>query len=186
MKARPAVPVPPRAAVLFATAIVLVASAAPADVLIDCDAAAGGPDLFLRGFYIPEYTGETLESIDVQGSYTVEMTVRQDTYDGPVVATAQATAEMSGDPYDTVLVPFVFGSVTVSPGTLLTFAMVKLAGTGIPYFDAGVPSCPIIETGGTTPPLDTFRRDGVRTIIRGQGTSPVESMSWGRTRAAYR
>jgi hypothetical protein len=64
----------------------------------------------------------------------------------------------------------------VTPGSLVTFSMVSSAGLLSVYYDVGTcglndPNCvtanPTIETEGTTPPLDTFRRKGVSVRIIG-------------------
>jgi hypothetical protein len=72
-------------------------------------------------------------------------------------------------------VDFPFSTSVIPVGTTVTFAMTLLSGPGGLTYDVpngGDAGCGLIETGGTTPPLDTFRRDGVRTRIL--GTSPTE------------
>ncbi len=58
------------------------------------------------------------------------------------------------------LASFVFPEVVVPYGSTVTFSMGVVQGDGYVYYEVltDTPNCPIIETNGTTPPLDTERR----------------------------
>ena len=72
----------------------------------------------------------------------------------------------------TVLGVFDFGAAAVTPGGTVTFALEQLGGLGSAFYDVGPcsgmePGCEelcdgeIIQTTGTDPPLDSFRRASV-------------------------
>ena len=142
----------------------------------------GTGDRVDRGFYHPSYPGRLLSrvtlwlSADTTGTYTVSMTARAGAYDGPVIGTSTAIVGLTGGAARTP-VNFDFAPAAVTPGTLVTFAMTQVSPAPAPgeivfyhvgtcNFDAGcVTPSPFTETEGTTPPLDTFRRNGVSAII---------------------
>ncbi len=110
------------------------------------------------------------------GTYTFSLTARGGTYGGSILATAAATVTLTSDGNANVATTFVFPSPGVTSGTTVTFAIVETGGpTGATVFYAvppnGNPDCPVVETEGTTPPLDTFRRQGVNVKI--EGATPV-------------
>jgi hypothetical protein len=139
-------------------------------------------DYIDRGFYVPSYPGATLSSVTVwmrtytAGPYTLSMTARADNYGGTIIGTSSVTVSMPASV--TTPVTFYFPSPAVAPGTTVTFAMNQVSPSGLAlYYDVGVcdlndANCvtpnPTIETGGTTPPLDTFRRNGVSVRIFGK------------------
>jgi hypothetical protein len=72
----------------------------------------------------------------------------------------------------TALGVFEFDGAPVTPGGTVTFALEQLGGLGSAYYDIGPcglsdPGCAelcsgeIVQTNGTTPPLDTHRRESV-------------------------
>jgi len=150
---------------------------APPAALIACAGDAGG-DLISRGFYVPGYPGTSLNqatlhfSAGIAGTYTFSLTARSGTYDGPMLGTATASVTLTANDQANVATTFVYEAVAVEPGSTVTFAIAQVAGpTGGAAFysvaDLGDPTCPVIQTDGTTPPLDTFRRQGVRVTIEG-------------------
>ena len=75
-----------------------------------------------------------------------------------------------------ISITFAFGDVAVTKNDVLTFKMTWTVGPVRPYY---VVNCDefnsmtaeeinIIETVGTDPPLDTFRKDGVAIQVYGQ------------------
>jgi parallel beta-helix repeat protein len=170
--------------ILFTLAISLVAGWA--DVLLSCAGDPGG-DLDDRGFYIPSYPGNSLDSARLvfssfdPGVYTMTLTVRKGTYDGPVLGSDSATVTILGAYPQDVATTFTFPSVRIAEGSRVCFILSRRSGPGRIYFSvAGSGGCTsVIETEGTTPPLDTFRRNGVNLVIRGEDTlivAPGESI----------
>jgi hypothetical protein len=149
--------------------------------LIQC---AGDPsgDQVGRGFYIPQFPGTSLASATmsfsarVAGTYTLRMTVRGGTYAGDVLATGTTDVTLTADDQANVAATFQLGSVAVPEGSTVTFALEIVEGPSEVVFysvpDLGSEACPIIQTNGTTPPLDTFRRNGVGIRIDGGAATP--------------
>ncbi len=144
---------------------------------------AGGGDFIYRGFYVPSYPGTSLSSVTVwmktltAGTYTVSMTARANAYDGPVIGTSTAIVALPASLGTDTPVTFYFPGAAVAQGSLVTFAMTQVNPAGLDlYYDVGDcglndPNCPTtnptIETEGTNPSLDTFRRKGVNVTITG-------------------
>ena len=158
-------------------AVPFAATGTPPAGLIDC---AGDPsgDQIDRGFYIPEYPGISLNratlhfSADVAGTYTFSLTARDNTYDGQLLGTATASVTLTANTQANVATTFTFSAVAVEPGSTVTFAIAPVSGPaeGTVFYSVpslGDESCPVIETNGTTPPRDTFRRQGVHVRIEG-------------------
>ena len=151
--------------------------------LISCGGDPGGDESF-RGFYVPSYPGTTLAQVDLflsaslAGTYTLTLTARSGTYDGPVTGTSQATVTLDGNILDNVQTSFAFPSPAVATGTVLTFALAQVAGPAdaTVYFSVPKPgdaTCPVTETEDTAAPLSTFRRNGVRLRITGRSASRI-------------
>jgi len=152
-----------------------------ADVLLSCSGDPGG-DLDDRGFYIPSYPGNSLDSARLvfstfdPGTYTMILTARKGTYDGPILGSDSATVVMLGAYPQSVATTFTFPSVRVAEGSRVCFILSRRSGTGRVYFSVAPLSggcTSVIETDGTTPPLDTFRRNGVNLVINGEDTQIV-------------
>ena len=150
----------------------------PADVrervVISCPTYGQGGDGLGRGFYVVDYPATNLGRVEMvywafqEGTYAISMTVRRDTYDGPIVGTQVITLELPAR--TSVTGTFDFGGVSVPQGSTLTFIQAKVVGPGNVYYNRGPCSggdvnchlCPgIYQTEGTHPPLDTFRRRSV-------------------------
>lgn len=159
-----------------------------ADVLLSCTGLTGG-DRIDRGFYVRSYPGNSLDSVrlvlsgSVPGSYTVTLTARQSAYDGRVVGMATTTFTLSGSYPQDLPVTFGFPSVRVQEGRPLCFVMSVRSGAAsdlyfsVPDWTGGCTT--VVETEGTTPPLDTFRRYGVNVVIQGEDNlivAPGESI----------
>jgi hypothetical protein len=112
---------------------------------------------------------------DATGTYTVSMTPRAGAYDGPSMGTSSVTVGLT--PGTRTPVNFDFTPAAVTPGTVVTFSMTQLTPAAEPgalvfyhvgtctFDEACVTPSPFKETEGTTPPLDSIRRNGVSAII---------------------
>lgn len=131
-------------------------------------------DTFERGFYIPagSFTKNYLNSMSFairafSGGWRtvyVKATVYEGGYGGPVIATAKGVMDATGDGSHSVGLDF--GTVFVDKTKAIAFKLTQLSsfnGTAISpsalYYDSWLskPSCPLQQTNGTTPPLDTAR-----------------------------
>ena len=150
--------------------------------LIDCNEGQVGGDLLSRGFYIPNYPGSSLDRVEVwisantAGVYDYTLTARVGAYDGPVVGVGTARLTQSGSSTDNQLAAFEFAEELVVPGTTITFALAQTAGPGASLYAVNPTSagCGIVQTNGTAPPLDTFRRDGIRARVFGAPAAGAE------------
>ena len=156
----------------------------PGETLVNIPVAAGG-DLISRGFYLPSYPGIALTTAylylgaDTAGTYTFTLTARSGGYGGTLLGTASATANLSGGRSNLVPIAFNFSpSLSTVEGTTVAFAINEVSGPGAAtqvFYSVGscglgdrtcsVPGPQVIETEGTTPPLDTFRRNGVSLLL---------------------
>jgi len=151
------------------------------ELLLSCDDGEQSGDYYYRGFYVPSYPGESLQRADLKlyartaGTYSLSLIARDGAFDGPVLGTASSTVELDGT-QTYVTVPFVFSPApTIASGATVTFEIDYIAGPAdrLLYYDVagtfspGDPDCPVIETEGTTPPLDTFRRQGITIMLYG-------------------
>jgi len=183
-----------RRVVMVLLACLLAAGTAAADVLIDCPTAGGSAgDGYDRGFYVPQYPGTTLDLValrmspSVLGTYTVRLTARAETYDGTLLGQSEVTVPFTDTAPQEVV--FTFPAVPVTQNGVVTFALEQLAGDGVIYYDVfpqDPASCPVVQTQDTTPPLSSFRRDGI--VVRIEGTSGVaaERRSWSMLKSVYR
>jgi len=177
---------------LVAVSLTLAAPAFTA-VLIDCSGGGDIIDRISRGFYISDYPGISLTGVDVwissrgAGDHTLTMTARFNAYDGPVLGTHQLVVNLSGDQNDLVEVNFMFFPVSVTTGSIVTFAMEMSDGPEEPFYAVDTPNseCPLIQTHGTTPPLDSWRRDGVSARVHGTLATPTQPASWGAVKGSY-
>jgi hypothetical protein len=154
-------------------------SPASAEVLLSCPASTGG-DFNDRGFYVPQYPGVTLDSARMQfsafqvGSYVVSLTVRSNTYDGAILGVATNTIKFTNLATDqNQFVTFAFPSLPVVNHGRICFILTVVSGpypfiyySVAPGFTGGCPE--VVQTEGTTPPLDTHRRDGVSLVLTGR------------------
>jgi len=147
-----------------------------ASVLYSCPGGAGD-DFSSRGFYMPSYPGITLDSATLKllgyspGTYQVSLTVRSNTYNGPVLGVSTVTVALNALPGAKVSATFPFASVPMPKGGVVCFILGVVSGP-YPniYYDtsAFAGGCPeVIETEDTTPPLSTFRRYGVNLTLTG-------------------
>ena len=142
--------------------------------------ASNGGDQIDRGFYLPSYPGRLLSTVRLwltattAGTYTISLTARAGTYGGTVIGTTTATVFVPAGTGLPTPVNFDFAPSPVTPGTTVTFAMTQVSPAGCGSLlrcgpvrlrrPCATPS-PFKETEGTTPPLDTPRRNGVSALI---------------------
>lgn len=163
------------AAVALASVIFTSSLSAAAATLVSCPFdPLGGGDQVTRGFYVTNYPGATLDTVTLQfeasvaESKTIQLTARTNAYDGPLTGTVAVTAAVAASATPLV---FDFGNVPVTPGSTVTFAMLLTSGAAPVFYNVGVGPCAgVTETEGTSPPLDTFRRNSVGVIITGDVT----------------
>lgn len=125
-----------------------------------------------RGFYVDNFDANHLDSVTLEynardtGTFTIQMTAREDTYGGPVIGTATITFTYTGGD---VMQTFTFGGAKIN-SSRVTFEQTLVSGpTSLIFYDTGSGTCPdFTQTDGTTPPLDSFRGDTVGVIIEGR------------------
>jgi hypothetical protein len=150
-----------------------VYSEIPMQHAIDCDHQTSG-DHLRRGFLVTQVpTGRLTEvviyaSSNTAGTYTLLMTCRADSYNGTVIGQSRREITLSGDVDDNQPVRFLFPLPLITADSVLTFAMsYSPTAQGSVYYakntcgESCYDECPIAETEGTTPPLDTFRGHGM-------------------------
>ena len=190
--------------------LLLLFACAPAvaqETILDCPFNDIGGDLVRRGWYVPDYPSDRLDLVELQfyafvsGDFTVTLTAREATYDGPVIGVRtidvgvtepfsitegwagadSGSGEYLGDTFRGRGV-FDFGAVSVPENATLTFAFDIPPDAPSLFFDAGpclddsnCDTCghAVIETEGTEPPLDTFRRASVGVIFAEGGDVPA-------------
>ena len=139
-----------------------------------------GGDKLHRGFYIKAFPGTSLSQVDLwigakeAGDYIFEITAREGTYDGPIIEKSLANIYLTENSEDKLLTTFNFSSRPVQVNSIVTFAINKIGGPGICYFaiqgeygDIPQEDILLIETEGTTPPLDIFNRNGIAIRVYG-------------------
>jgi len=136
-----------------------------------------GGDIISRGFYIKDFPGTSLSEVDLWVScnmpwdYTLELTARESSYNGTIIEKSQATKYLYGDKQ---LITFNFSSNSVQKNSIVTFSISKVSGPGSCYYAVhgeygGIAEEDIlvIQTNGTTPPLDSLRRYGIAIKVYG-------------------
>jgi hypothetical protein len=170
-------------AAAFASGVAIPATSHADTTVVSCPTGGGG-DQITRGFYVSDYPGSNLGSVKLTyfplapPPISITLTARTGSYDGPILG----SATVSVSPPETAT--FDFGGAPVAPGSTITFAHSIGGGDpdGYAFFDYGEASlgdpsdpnaCPgVTETGGTTPPLDTFRRASMGLTITALPTPP--------------
>jgi len=134
-------------------------------------------DLISRGFYIKDFPGTSLSQVDLWVScnmpwdYTFELTARESSYNGTIIEKSQDNKYLYSDKQ---LITFNFSSNPVEKNSIVTFSISKVTGPGSCYYAVngeygGIAEGDIlvIQTNGTTPPLDSFRRYGIAIKVYG-------------------
>ena len=138
-----------------------------------------GGDFTTRGFYVKNYPGTSLNKVRLYfmtrtpGAYTLTLTARSGAYNGTLIGTATSTAALttSDQPVD-----FAFASAAVAMGSTVTFRIGVTGPSTNVYYSVGpclsnwqctYPGTQVEETEGTSPPLDTNRRNSVAVQLFG-------------------
>lgn len=171
--------------VILNRSLTFTAQSVAPSTLVSCATDASGGDLIDRGFYIQSYPGLSLNqatlnfSADTPGEYAFSLTARSGTYDGPIIGVANAKVVVANGRSSFTPATFFFPSPFpgIAQGSTVTFTLTQQAGpsTNAVFYEVpsnGDSTCPVTQTNGTTPPLDTFRRNGVKIQIQG-ATQPV-------------
>lgn len=152
--------------ILLATS--LAQSVAAATIVVSCPFASPGGDDLTRGFYVSSYPGSNLATVHLEynanpaGTYEISLTARLGAFNGPLIGGTQTATVSLPSTSSEADVSFDFGGAPVTPGSTITFTQAQISGPGTAYYNTGVGPCPrVTETNGTTPPLDTTRRDSV-------------------------
>lgn len=146
----------------------------------------GRGDLLHRGFYLTSFGGSNLGTVTlgyattVDGLYTTSLTPRLGAFDGALIGSTQTLNTFLGTAM--TLVTYDFGGASVPTGSVVTFTQELIGGPSPSVFfdygtgDLGAPgNTGIVETGGTTAPLDEFRRSTVGVIVTQVQTVPEPS-----------
>jgi Ca2+-binding RTX toxin-like protein len=163
---------------LAAAAALMAPSTATAQTVVSCPFSNSGADSLNRGFFVTQYPGTNLDQVTLQyltntaGAKAITLTARAGTYDGPIIGSQTVSATLPMNMFTPVT--FGFGGVAVAQGSTITFSQTSV-GAGTLNYDVGVGPCPgVIQTTGTSPPLDSFRDDNVGLTITQlpPGTAP--------------
>jgi hypothetical protein len=110
---------------------------------------------------------------DSGGTHSIELSARLDGFAGSLVGADTVAVALAGGMSETAAT-FTFPSPAIVAGDTVAFALSQISGPAGPGFEVfysvpatGDANCPIVQTNGTTPPLDTFRRQGVKVRIFG-------------------
>ena len=171
-------------ALSFGTAglALILPTIASAIVIVSSPFSGSGGDLIERGFYVQNYAANSIASVELEyasftaGSYVAALTARLGAYDGPVIGTATANFTLTGSTSSETAVTYDLGGALVPFGSTVTFSQTLISGPGSLYYDVGVgPYAGLFETEGTTPPLDTIRRNNVGVVITSASAVPDTS-----------
>lgn len=156
-----------------AIAFLLTTAYGFAGTVVSCPFSGVGGDIVARGIVVPNYPGNNIRRLKIgygastAGEYRITAQIRRGSFDGPIVGTSSIFLSFPGGSYANVYGFFHFGGAfdgaPVTPGDTLAIIQ-TYSGPGPLVFDVGNDtSCGgvVHETEGTTPPLDTFRRDTV-------------------------
>ena len=146
----------------------LAQSVSAATIIVSCPFGTPGGDDLTRAFYVTSYPGSNLATVHLQydanpaGTYTISLTPRLGAFNGPIIGSTQTVTVSLPSISSEADVTFHFGGAAVTPGSTVTFTQAQISGPGTAYFNTGSGTCSgVFETNGTTPPLDTVRRNSV-------------------------
>lgn len=139
----------------------------------ECPFSTGG-DHVRRGFYVTQVPPGRLAEVvlnlssSAAGVYTILMDCRADRYDGTLIGQSRCVIELSGLTDDNRAAHFRFPLPVIAADSVLAFTMrFQPEAQGSVYYatsncgESCQDICPVIETEGTEPPLDVFRRFGM-------------------------
>ena len=145
------------------------AQAEPAQV-VSCGDSANTGDGIDRGFYVTGYPGSNLHDVTLHYeastavAHTITLTAHLGTYDGSVIGTASVTSA-SIPTLSFAALDFTFPDPPVAPGSTIAFTQ-TFTGGGLMFYDFSNGTCPgVIETDGTTPPLDSPHTGGRGVVV---------------------
>jgi len=158
------------------TQLLLVSGSGVIAPLYNCPANSSSGDNLTRGFYVENFPARELDKVTMTyhmpaaGTYTVRMTARENTYDGRIIGGPRTRTFNTGTGGTRAEITFDFGSATVTEGSTVTFSQELLdSPSGSLFYNVGDGPCAdIVQTEGTTPPLDTVRRDRVAVTIEAE------------------
>jgi hypothetical protein len=143
--------------------------------LFACDA-GGEADRTTRGFYVSNFPGRSIATVDLHvsadaaGTYDLSLTTRENSFEGGFLGSPAATVTLGADSLAFQKVTFSYAESSFLPleGTTVVFAL-RATGPGNVYFEVphDDPACPVLETDDQTFPLSTVRRHGVRLAVVG-------------------
>jgi hypothetical protein len=137
------------------------------ELLAGCALTRGG-DRLDRSFYIANYAGSSLEGVEValssDATHTqqITLTARLGAFDGPIIGSATKMVAFQGDEsMQTVF--YDYPSAPVPPGSTVAFSYTRSNNdAAIHVFSSGgaLPCLgTVVETNGSSPPLDSVRRN---------------------------
>jgi hypothetical protein len=150
--------------------------------LYSCGPGTGVGDGTDRGFYATGYPGPNLHSVtlaykdSVAGSHTIGLTAHLAAYDGPVIGSASMTANLTGS---MTPLTFTFPDPSVAAGSTIAFVQQVTAsppGAFVLYDYTPDPCAGVIETEGTSPPLDAPRMGGRGVVVTITSNPPEPSV----------
>ena len=104
------------------------------------------------------------------------MTARIGSYNATVIGATQTITTTLG--FNETLVTYNFGGALVPAGSLVTFTQVVVSGPDVVFYDPGTGAAGVVETVGTTPPLDTSFGNSVGvTITQRDSLNPTPAPS---------
>ncbi len=178
-------PIKPLMFAVLVISLLFMTQRVAATLIVSCPFGSPGGDDLSRGFYVTSYPGSNLYDVHVQydaspsGTYTISMTARLGAYNGPIVGTPQTVVVSLPSTTSEQDVIFHFGDAPVPSGSTVTFTQKEIAGPGTIYYNTGSGTCSgVFETNGTTPPLDTWRRNSVGLEISESSVSTDWAISY--------
>jgi hypothetical protein len=123
-----------------------------------------------RGFYVENFPARRLDEVTLQynpksaGQFVIELTAREGGYDGRLIGRRTVDFTVGGS--TTTQQTYDFGGATVTEGATVAFSheiVERPGGASISYDTASDSGgcADIVQTNGTSPPLDSVRRDSV-------------------------
>ncbi len=161
-------PIKPLMLAVLVISLFFLTQRVAATLIVSCPFGSPGGDDLSRGFYVTSYPGSNLYDVHVQydaspsGTYTISMTAHLGAYNGPIIGSPQSVVVSLPSTTSEQDVIFHFGGASVPSGSTVAFTQTKVAGPGTVYYNTGSGTCSgVFQTNGTTPPLDTVRRNSV-------------------------
>lgn len=172
---------------------VLISSPPPMPPAYNCPAIGGGDNLG-RGFHLEDFPGHRLDEVTLTyrptqpGTYRVRLNAYENSYDGRQVGRPKTVSFTVSDT-DPVEQTFDFQGAPVAEGSTIAFSqeLISSPSGGSLSYDRGPCSlgdsacneCPgVVQTHGTSPDLDSFRRSSVAVEVMPSMTMRGISGNW--------